>query len=291
MTSLIGAEVFGVDLREPLHADVVAEIRSLLLKWRVIFFRDQHITPEQQISFGAQFGKVTPAHPAREGVAGHPELYALDVQEVKEYLDGSHRLAAPPAIELQVHTDNTYVVNPPLGSILHGIVIPPAGGDTLWFNLVEAYRTLSQPLKDMIDGLQAVHKGVDYSEFANAKAGVQTPVAVHPVVRVHPETGEKLLFVNPQYTSYICGMSALESKRLLGLLCEHLSRVEFSVRFRWQADSVAFWDNRSTAHLGPVDIGDADMARKMQRITVAGDVPVGADGFRSQAIVGEPFGG
>ena len=145
-----------------------------------------------------------------------------------------------------------------MGSILHGVVIPPHGGDTLWSNLVAAYEDLSAPIRELIDGLQAVHRWADYDGLAKRADHDETappPSAVHPVVRVHPVSGERSLFVNPTFTRYVVGLSDRESRGVLDLLYGQLARPEFTVRFRWEPGSVAFWDNRATAHVGPVDLG------------------------------------
>ena len=184
--------------------------------------------------------------------------------------------------------------NPALGSILKAVVIPPYGGDTGFTNLVAAYEGLSEDIRRFIDGLRAVHKW-HFGRFGRAREDAPppdgpAPAAVHPVVRVHPETGEKGLFVNPRFTRYIVGLSTRESDAILHLLFGQLGRPEYQVRFRWQPGSIAFWDNRATAHLAAVDMRHNDYERRLHRITLTGDVPVGPSGFRSEVLVGEPFG-
>lgn len=286
MTGHIGAEIFGVDLTGPIEPAVVAELRAALLKWKVIFFRDQHVTPEQQIAFGRLFGDVTPGHPTLPTLPGHPEILPLDSRE--------YRPIGGIEIKNLWHTDVTFVRNPPMGSILRGVIVPPYGGDTTWSNLVTAYETLSAPLRDLVDGLHAVHVNQLHLERGDANKLAEmfsrTPYeTVHPVVRVHPETGERALFVNPNFTRNIVELSATESDRVLGLLYEQIARPAFTVRFRWQPDSVAFWDNRSTAHLVPGDLGHLDFERVMHRITLAGDIPVGVDGRPSESSAGGAF--
>jgi taurine dioxygenase len=199
------------------------------------------------------------------------------------------------AIDSQWHTDVTFVPNPPMGSILRGVVVPPYGGDTQWVNLAIAYARLSPQLQTLLDGLHAVHHNqlpIKRGDMppALAKQFLGTGLrAVHPVVRVHPETGEKSLFVNPNFTSHIVEVSRQESRHLLAMLYEHMTDAEFSTRFRWQPNSIAFWDNRATAHLVPTDIPPG-MHRSMQRITIAGDTPVGPDGSTSYALEGATFG-
>jgi alpha-ketoglutarate-dependent sulfate ester dioxygenase len=295
VTTVIGAEVRGVDLAQPLESAVVAEIEAALVQWKVLFFRGQTITEDQQIAFGRCFGELTPAHPVHASLEGHPEIYSVEASQLK----GSRRRTAPvsefaPPRPTQTgwHTDITFVPNPAMGSILHGVVIPPQGGDTLWSNLVAAYEDLSAPIRALIDGLHAVHRWADYDGLAKRADHDETappPSAVHPVVRVHPVSGERSLFVNPTFTRYIAGLSDRESRALLDLLYGQLARPEFTVRFRWEPGSVAFWDNRATAHVGPVDLGTAALDRVVQRVTIVGDTPVGPDGFRSQALVGDRF--
>jgi taurine dioxygenase len=295
----IGAEIHGVDLSRPLEPAVLAEIRATLLKWKVIFFRDQDLTQAQHIAFGSQFGTVTPAHPTLPAVfPEHPEILLLDNKVLGASKGDSEKSKSGMgglAIDSQWHTDVTFVPNPPMGSILRGIVLPPYGGDTQWINLAIAYERLSPPLQVLIDGLHAVHHNVlpvkrGDMPPALAKQFLGTGLrAVHPVVRVHPETGEKVIFVNPNFTSHIVELSRQESRHLLAMLYEHMTNAEFSTRFRWQPGSIAFWDNRATAHQVPTDI-PAGMHRSMQRITIAGDTPVGPDGSTSYALEGATFG-
>jgi taurine dioxygenase len=286
-----GAEIHGVDLREPLTPEVLAQIRATLLQWKVVFFRDQDLTPAQHIAFGRQFGDVTPAHPTLPAaIPEYPEILLLD----NEAYEASERMAGGPSIESRWHTDVTFVPNPPMASILRGVVVPPYGGDTQFTNLAVAYDTLSGPLQQLCDRLHAVHHN-----YLPIKRG-ELPVAlkeqfqsrdirsVHPVVRVHPESGEKVIFVNPNFTSHIVELTRQEGAHLLALLYEHLSSAPFTCRFHWEPNSVAFWDNRATCHLVPTDIPPG-MHRSMQRITLAGDVPVGPDGKSSYALAGERF--
>lgn len=276
-TALIGAEIHGVDLSRPLEPDTVTQIREALLRWKVVFFRDQDITPEQQIAFGRAFGEVTPAHPINPPLPGYPEIYLIDgVERTRRPRNGARR----PVRHTGWHTDITFVQNPALGSVLKAVQVPPYAGDTIWTNLVAVYEALSPALRGFIDGLTAVHEWPDNSKGA----------AVHPVVRVHPETGERGLFVNPGFTKYIRELEPAESEAVLDLLFYELSRPEFHVRFHWQPNSLAFWDNRATAHLAHVDLAHVDFERLHHRITLTGDVPEGPTGFRSEALVGGRFG-
>ncbi|HZP27612.1 MAG TPA: TauD/TfdA family dioxygenase [Acidimicrobiia bacterium] len=282
----IGAEIHGVDLREPLPPSLVAEIRATLLRWKVVFFRDQDLTQAQHVAFGRYFGDVTPAHPTLPAAfPEHPEILLLDNQRYS---------ADSVSIESRWHTDVTFVPNPPMASILRGVVVPPYGGDTQFSNLVAAYEKLSAPIRDLIDGLHAVHhnvlplaRGEMPAEMAKQFMSADLR-AVHPVVRVHPETGERAIFVNPNFTSHVVELSRKEGRHLLELLYEQISNPEYTCRFRWEPGSIAFWDNRATAHLVPTDV-PAGFQRSMQRITLAGDVPVGVDGRPSHALAGDTF--
>lgn len=295
----IGAEIHGVDLTRPLSPEVVDAIRATLLRWKVVFFRDQALTQAQHIAFGRAFGEVTPAHPTLPAAfPDHPEILLLDNQRFarKERAAGGGGAGAGggPSIESRWHTDVTFVPNPPMGSILRGVVVPEYGGDTQWTNLVVAYERLSEPVRRLLDEFHAVHHNVlplsrgELSPELQQQFQSQDLRAQHPVVRVHPETGERALFVNPNFTSHIAELSRQESRHLLAMLYEHLANPEFTVRFRWQPDSIAFWDNRATAHLVPTDIPPG-ARRSMQRITLAGDVPVGPGGSTSLALAGATF--
>jgi len=287
MSGHIGAEIHGVDLREPLPSEVVAEIRATLLRWKVVFFRDQDLTSAQHIEFGRAFGDVTPAHPTLPAqVPDYPEILLLD--------NGGSASLDGPLIESRWHTDVTFVVNPPMASILRGVVVPPYGGDTQFTNLAYAYEQLSPEIRDLIDRLHAVHhnqlpiaRGEMKPEYAQRFQSKDIR-SIHPVVRVHPETGERVIFVNPNFTSHISELSRKEGSHLLALLYEHLASPEFTCRFRWEPGSIAFWDNRATCHLVPVDIPEG-FQRTMQRITLAGDTPVGVDGQLSTSLSGDAF--
>jgi alpha-ketoglutarate-dependent sulfate ester dioxygenase len=289
LSGYIGAEILGVDLSGPLDAAVVAAIRATLLEWKVVFFRDQQLTPAQHIAFGRQFGEVTPAHPTLPAmIPEHPEILVLGRR------NDAMNEASGPRIESRWHTDVTFVPNPPMASILRGVVLPPYGGDTQWLNLVAAYNDLSPAIQELVDGLHAVHhnilplsRGELSSKLAQTFASSDLR-AVHPMVRVHPETGEKALFVNPNFTSHVVELSRQEGRHLLAMLYEHMTQPLFTCRFRWQPGSIAFWDNRATCHIVPIDV-PPQYERTMQRITLAGDLPVGPDGSTSYSLAGEAF--
>ncbi|MDB5449809.1 MAG: taurine dioxygenase [Phenylobacterium sp.] len=297
VTPVIGAELSGVDLSQPLDAETVADIQAALHRWRVVFFRDQAISNDQLKAFGRAFGPLTPAHPISEGLDDHPEIWERAVDEYRVRRSENDNLKAGarrPRDYKGWHIDITFVANPNRYSILYGVQIPPYGGDTLFTNLIAAYEGLSPKIKELIDGLQAVHQTTAYDTGGQRKPrkdGRSTGpfVSLHPLVRIHPETGEKLLFLNPGTTTHIVGLKERESQALLDLLYFEATRPEYQVRFRWAPGSLVVWDNQAVAHAGPIDYAHFDLPRVVRRITVAGDLPVGPDGFRSQALEGELF--
>lgn len=266
----IGARVHGVDLSRATD-DQVRAVRAALAEYKVLFFSGQHaLHPDSQVALGRRLGEVTESHPVVPGVdQEHPEIYALD--------------SATGGFADVWHTDVTFVRRPPLGSVLRAVVLPPTGGDTQWADLELAYRSLSEPLQRLADQLVAVHDGTREFGYYLAQREERTtwegeefralvPVE-HPVVRVHPETGRKGLFVNPGFVSHIQGVSDAESRYLLDLFYAHITKPEHVVRHRWSVGDVVMWDNRSTAHYANRDYGD--QRRVMHRITLRGDAPVG----------------
>ena len=267
----IGAEIFGVDIAANPSDETIAQIRQALLDHCVIFFRDQDFDAEQHKQFSRRFGNVF-LHPNYQGMTRDPEI----VDIVRE--PGDERIVGE-----EWHTDTTMVAEPPMGAILYAIDVPPYGGDTLFANQYLAYETLSDGMKRTLEGLRAVHgdrKVAGPQAAMNARRATKVredadwreTISVHPVVRTHPETGRKLLFVNASYTQCFEGWTEAESKPLLDFLLEHGHRPEFTCRFRWQKGSVAFWDNRSTKHLAVHDAGG--FRRVMRRTQIAGDRPV-----------------
>lgn len=284
----IGAEIGDVNLAQPLSEDEVKEIRKALLKWKVVFFRGQNVDHAGQVEFTSRFGEVTFAHPLGEPepVPGFPQLKPVD-RKIYERQYG-FRTGGP------WHTDVTAAINPPAASILRAVNVPDVGGDTQWTNLVAAYEGLSAPLKALADTLKAEHRfnGGGYqpsnSKFAE-RIAVNPLASIHPVVRVHPETGERALFVNPGFVSRIVDVSPDESKLLLELFFKQITKPAYTTRFRWQNGDIAFWDNRATAHLAPQDLDHVEVDRLLYRTTITGDVPVGVDGSRSEVLHGEVF--
>jgi alpha-ketoglutarate-dependent taurine dioxygenase len=274
----------------------VAAIKQAILKWKVVYFRDQFIDHAQQVAFGKQFGEVTPGHPYEGDVApkGFPQIHTVSPKAYDErYGKGYTRKNG--ANGPGWHADVTPLINPPAYSILRAEVVPPYSGDTQFTNVAAAYQGLSEPLKKLIDGLRAEHRfGSNYNaERSEERIGDwvrNKPLAsIHPVVRVHPETGERVIYVNPSFTKHIVGVSLRESRHLLDLLFEQVQQPEYTDRFRWQPGSIAFWDNRAALHLAPRDFEHLNFERVLHRITLVGDVPVGVDGARSESLSGDPF--
>ncbi|MFM0327380.1 TauD/TfdA dioxygenase family protein [Caballeronia glebae] len=275
----IGAEVRGVTLSADLDDDAIAEINKALLEHKVLFFRGQsHLDDATQEAFAARFGE-TVAHPTVPSLASGSRLLELD---------SKHGTRAN-----SWHTDVTFVDAYPKISILRGVVIPPAGGDTVWANTAAAYANLPEPLRDLADKLWALHSNAyDYaatrqvadteSEREYRKQFTSTLYETeHPVVRVHPETGERTLVLG-HFVQRFLGLSQRDSERLKELFHDHVTRLENTVRWRWTQGDVAIWDNRATQHYAVADYADAH--RVVRRATVHGDVPVGIDGRRSRIV-------
>lgn len=262
MTPAIGAEILGIDLGAPDIADSIPQIRAALLKHGVIFFRDQDLTQEQHIAFARHFGELE-IHPATPEDQPNPEVL---------------RIAHGPnsrGSENFWHSDVTWREEPSLGSILLAREVPDCGGDTLFANMHLAYERLSEQMKRFCEGLTAVH---DIARVFAKRLGKQPeelhdkyPLMRHPVIRTHPETGERALYVNTAFTSHIEGLSSTESRWLLEHLYTTAKDAEIQCRFRWRAGSIAFWDNRICQHLAASDYFPA--RRVMERVTIAGDKP------------------
>ncbi|MFD8394483.1 TauD/TfdA dioxygenase family protein [Streptomyces sp. NPDC059680] len=294
----IGADIDGIDLAQPLSTDTVETIKHALYRYKVVFFRGQRLDHASQITFARHFGELTYAHPHDDAPPeDHPEIFTIDPRRFEQRYGKDFRDEYRKRQYSYVdgwHTDVTAAVNPPAGSILRAETVPQVGGDTQWTNLVAAYEGLSAPVRAFVDTLRAEHRyggsrRVDGdSEYAR-RINDNLLVAIHPVVRVHPESGERALFVNPGFTSHIVDVTAGESKRIIDLLYAEITRPEYTVRFRWEPGHVAFWDNRATAHLAPRDLDHLDVERRLHRVTLIGDIPVGPDGRESELVAGRPF--
>ena len=254
----IGAEIEGVDLSKPLPAKVLDEVRSALLNHLVIVFRDQDLNPEQLVAAGKQFGELH-INPFVKAVEGYPEVMPVHSKENDEK-----------KFTGLWHSDISWDETPSLGSLLYAVDIPKFGGDTLFANMYLAYETLSTGMRHMLDGLNAEHT-VFRHHTAKAEHGEAIEYATHPVIRTHPETGRKLLFVNEYFTSKLENMSEQESAPLLQYLYSHAVRSDFCCRVQWQPKTLIFWDNRCTQHYATNDY--LGQNRLMHRITVIGDKP------------------
>jgi alpha-ketoglutarate-dependent sulfate ester dioxygenase len=287
----IGAEISGVDLKQHVSDAQIAAIRAALLRHKVVFFRGQHIDHAQQIAFTGRFGEVTYAHPHEDAPPeGFEKILPIDRSRY-ESRNGIRRSS----YDNRWHTDVTAAINPPAGSILRAVDVPEVGGDTQWTNLVAAYESLSAPLRALADGLRAEHRfnarlNLPRTHAYQRRIEANPLVSIHPVVRVHPETGERALFVNPGFTSHIVDVGRHESDKLLEIFFDAVTNPTFTTRFRWNNGDIAFWDNRATAHLAPSDTDHIDVPRVLYRTTITGDIPVGVDGRASEIVEGEFFG-
>jgi taurine dioxygenase len=262
----LGAEIHGIDLSQPLAAGAAATIRAALLEHLVIFFRDQKLTPQQQLAFAQAFGEPV-AYPQLKGLPECPFITPVVKLEHERMNFGGIW-----------HSDTAYLERPPMGSMLYAIEIPPYGGDTLFANQYLAYETLSPGLKRTLDGLVGLNTSTKAAASRTREdrlraAGEELKVLVgeHPVVRTHPETGRKALYVNVGHTERFEDWSEDESRSLLEFLFAHQVRPELTCRFGWEPGSLAFWDNRCTQH-NPVNDYHGHR-RVMHRVTLAGDVP------------------
>jgi taurine dioxygenase len=269
LTGAIGAEIHGVDLAIPLDHDMFARIHQALLDYLVIFFRDQELTPEQHKNFARQFGELD-IHQYTAAMQGHPEIIEV-IKEPEETHNWGDNW----------HTDLTGLPEPPLGSVLYAKEVPPFGGDTQWSNMYLAYATLSDAMKQQLDGLRVVHTSDDsgYQRF-RAMSPLPGPAyeSEHPLVRTHPVTGKKSLFIARKKMRQISGMTPEESAALLNFVCDHAENPDFACRFRWRKGSIAFWDNRCTQHRVSADYfyalrGIKPHRRHMHRVTIKGDRP------------------
>ena len=264
LSPIIGAEISGVDLRKPLGNQQFKEIHDALTEHLVIFFRDQDIDLAQQKDFGRRFGKLH-IHPTAPSPEGHPEILIIKADAKSKAIAGN-----------RWHSDVSCEAEPPMGSILHMRQLPPSGGDTMFANMYEAYEALSDPIKQLIGGLKAwhesehVHRGTLGQKLREGLT--EWPRSLHPMVRTHPVSGKKALFVNSGFTTRIEGLSARESRAILDMLFEHVTTPEFQCRFRWREKSIAFWDNRCAQHYALWDY--YPQSRLGYRVTVCGDKPV-----------------
>ena len=272
LTATCGAEIHGVDLAQPIDDATYLELRRALLDYGAIFFRDQQMDDLAHNRFAARFGEPDIFPFGERPTPEAPAVHVID-------FDGAADAEGTGADEW--HADVTFIPTPPMGTVLRAVVLPPQGGDTCFANMSAAFDALSAPLREMLDGLTALH---DYRVFApklfrtdpvngpsklEERAKVNPPVE-HPVVRTHPDSGRKVLFVNRNYTSRIVGLSERENEMLLPYLFDHARDPMFQCRFQWRPGSVAFWDNRLVQHYA---VADYTARRRMHRVVIKGDKP------------------
>jgi alpha-ketoglutarate-dependent taurine dioxygenase len=253
LTPVIGAEVRGIDLARPVDRALRDELYALLLQHKVLFFRDQAISHDQQLDFARNFGELY-AHPSG-GLQTHRIIQPIAAEDFKKYDQPENHW----------HTDTSWRLNPVLGAVLRAEDIPEVGGDTIWANGGAILRGLPADLRARIDTLYVIH---DF-QSALAKAGEIYPLVAHPAIRTHPETGEDIFWINFSLKPRFVDLDRAESDALLARLCEEVKKPEHSVRFRWRKNSVAFWDNRAGVHYAVRDYGD--YPRVMHRVLIASD--------------------
>jgi len=264
LAGALGAEVHGVDLARPLDPAAKRALHDAWMQHQVLFFRDQAISVDQHKAFARNFGELH-VHPVLQQMAeqGHPEIVVLESD------------ASRPIVADRWHSDVTFEKCPPNGSILRAVAVPAAGGDTMWASMYAAWEALSDAMQRLLSGLTAFHDGGGFRRIAKDEAQRKDlearQNAVHPVMRTHPVTGRKALFVNSVFTKGIVGMKPAESRALLHFLYEHIATPDFSCRFRWRKDSIAMWDNRCTQHRVLADA--LPEYRRMERVTLIGDAP------------------
>jgi len=262
----IGAEIRGVDCSADLDDETISAIRAIWLERLVVFFPEQELDDDSQIAFARRFGNLTESHPVEPNVVERKEIHSI--QSGKDRTDFWH-------------TDITFMNRPAMASMLRAVVVPPVGGDTMWADTRVAYETLAEPLQRLCDELSAFHFEPHYAQAVaeghgnvwEGKKLTRLLPALHPVVRVHPETGRKNLFVNPKFTVRIKDLPEGQSAGLLRLLYDHMAKPTFVVRYHWSPGTLGLWDNRATMHFGIFDYEGEQ--RVMHRVTLSGDQPVG----------------
>ena len=261
----LGAEVTGVDLSEDIDDGQFSEILDAFHNYQVLFFKNQReISPEMQVKFGKRFGDLH-THPAAPTMDGHPEVFEIHATKDSKIANGEFW-----------HSDVSCDEMPPLGTMLQIHILPACGGDTMFSNMYSAYESLSLPLREMLDHMTAIHESEHiykgrYSDRGRNDSEIDCPRAIHPVVRTHPETGRKALFVNRTFTTRINELSAHESNNILEMLFQHAEHIDHQIRFRWSLNDMAFWDNRCCMHRAIWDYWPEE--RKGRRVTILGDRP------------------
>lgn len=261
----LGAEVRGINLANGIDSTTYKAIRKAFLKFQVLFFKDQaEMAAETQVNIGKLFGDLH-AHPAAPQMTDHPEIFEIHVQKNSKVANGEFW-----------HSDVSCDEEPPLGTMLQIHILPESGGDTLFANSYAAYDALSQPFKETLSNLTALHESEHvyrgrYSDRGVDDDGKLYPHAIHPVIRTHPETGKKAIYVNRTFTTRINELNETESRAILDYLYDHCEKIDFQIRFRWEINDVAFWDNRCAMHRAVWDYWPEE--RKGRRVTIKGDRP------------------
>ena len=262
----LGAEITGVDLSQEISEAEFSEIEAAFLAYQVLFFKDQkEIPPQVHIDLGKRFGPLH-SHPAAPTMAGYPEIFEIHATRHSKVANGEFW-----------HSDVSCDEEPPLGTMLQIHILPPCGGDTMFSNMYAAYDALSDAMKTFLDGLSATHASEHiyrgrYADRGQKDSDIAFPSASHPVVRTHPQTGRKALFVNRTFTTQINELSEEESSAVLKMLFEHAESIQFQIRFRWSKNDMAFWDNRCCMHRAIWDYWPEE--RKGRRVTIKGDRPL-----------------
>ncbi|MGB1413853.1 MAG: TauD/TfdA dioxygenase family protein [Paracoccaceae bacterium] len=262
----LGAEITGVDLSQEISEAEFSEIEAAFLAYQVLFFKDQkEIPPQVHIDLGKRFGPLH-SHPAAPTMAGYPEIFEIHATRHSKVANGEFW-----------HSDVSCDEEPPFGTMLQIHILPPCGGDTMFSNMYAAYDALSDAMKTFLDGLSATHASEHiyrgrYADRGQKDSDIAFPSASHPVVRTHPQTGRKALFVNRTFTTRINELSEEESSAVLKMLFEHAESIQFQIRFRWSKNDMAFWDNRCCMHRAIWDYWPEE--RKGRRVTIKGDRPL-----------------
>jgi alpha-ketoglutarate-dependent taurine dioxygenase len=267
VTRAIGAVIDGVDMRGPLDRQRVEQLRQVWLDRGVVFFRDQDVTPEELMAFVAHFGTPIP-EPSNAAYGADANAHPVAEGETAPIKGVAERW----------HADATWLAAPPMATALRMVHLPPVGGDTCWVNVVAAYDALAEPLQRLLDTLTAVHWMMPSLETMGIAPQSDDIEYVHPVVRVHPETGRKAIYVSEGWTRNIVGLPPAQSNLLLALVFDHVRSPDFNMRWRWAPGDVALWDNRSVQHFA---VADYDEGRRIQRVVLAGDQPYGPAQVRS----------
>tara|TARA_B100001287_G_scaffold197268_1_gene166919 strand:- start:417 stop:1265 length:849 start_codon:yes stop_codon:yes gene_type:complete len=262
----LGAVITNVDLSNDINDAELKGIRDAFHKFQVLFFQNQsEISPENHIKLGRCFGDLH-IHPAAPKMKNYPQIFEINTDKNSKIANGAE----------DFHSDVSCDIEPPLGTMLQLHILPECGGDTMFANMYMAYEALSNPMQKFLSDLKASHESEHfyrgrYKTESNSESKTEYPSAIHPVIRTHPETGKKAIFVNKFFTTRILGLEPQESKFILDFLFSHIEKTEFQIRYRWNKNDMAFWDNRCTIHKALWDYFPNE--RKGRRVTIRGDIP------------------